>query len=147
LRSDPYFQKLPPKSTGLEHFNPTWLDKALAGHPDAAPGDIQATLLELTATTIADAIAACLPTPQRLILCGGGARNKALMRRLGELRYPATVATTESLGIAPEWVEAAGFAWFAQTRLRGAPGNLPSVTGAREQVQLGGVYSGYKRDA
>ncbi len=147
LQSDPYFRKRPPKSTGLEHFNWTWLEHALNSGSAASPADVQATLLELTATTIADAVAASAPKAQRLILCGGGACNVALVGRLQELTHPAVVERSDTHGIAAEWVEAAGFAWLARARLRGASGNLPSVTGAREHVQLGGVYSTNRRNA
>lgn len=147
LRSDPYFSKAAPKSTGLEHFNGAWLTRALDAHKAQDPADVQATLLELTATTIADAVKAFGCAAQRLILCGGGAYNRALVRRLNELVAPARVDTSSAHGIAPEWVEAAGFAWLARVRLLGLPGNVPSVTGAREAVQLGGVYSADGHDA
>jgi anhydro-N-acetylmuramic acid kinase len=81
---------------------------------------------------------------ERLIVCGGGAYNTTLMNRLGELLPHVTVESSAAHGITPEWVEAIGFAWFARARLIGEPANLPTVTGARERVHLGGVYSGSK---
>lgn len=147
LKSDPYFGRPPPKSTGLEHFNPGWLRDALRQHRPAAPIDVQATLLELSASTIADAAETSAPGSARLILCGGGAYNARLVERLGELLAGTRVETSAAHGVPPEWVEAAGFAWLARARLSGRPGNIPSVTGAREAVQLGGVYSAHKRDA
>ena len=142
FRSDEYFSLPSPKSTGLEHFNLAWVQRAVAEAPDTAPADIQATLLELTATTIADAIRASEPDVERVILCGGGAYNGALVRRLEALVKPAVLETSEGHGLEPEWVEAAGFAWLSRARLHGQAGNLPSVTGAREPAVLGGVYSG-----
>jgi len=142
LRSDDYFSLPAPKSTGLEHFNLAWVQRALADIPEPAPADVQATLLELTATTIADAIKASEPEAQRVIVCGGGAYNAALVRRLEALVAPAVVETSAAHGIEPAWVEAAGFAWLARARLKCAAGNMPSVTGAREPAVLGGVYSG-----
>lgn len=147
LRSDPYFAKPAPKSTGLEHFNSAWLERAIERGPEAAPADVQATLLELTATTIVDAVKSSESAVERVILCGGGAYNRALVERLNTLIEQARIETSSAHGIDPEWIEAAGFAWLARARLAGAAGNLPSVTGAREQVQLGGVYSGHKRNA
>lgn len=147
LRSDDYFALSAPKSTGLEHFNLGWLQRALAEVPDTAPADVQATLLELTATTIADAIRASEPEAKRVIVCGGGAYNVALVRRLAKLVVPAIVETSTTHGIEPEWVEAAGFAWLARARLHDAAGNIPSVTGAREAALLGGVYSRNKPNA
>lgn len=144
LKADAYFTKAPPKSTGLEHFNPTWLTDRLGRHGTAEPADVQATLLELTASTIIDALELQQRGIGRLILCGGGAYNGALVRRLAALAAPTAVVSSTALGIEPEWVEAAGFAWLARARVAGRPGNLPSVTGAREPVQLGGVYSGHK---
>jgi anhydro-N-acetylmuramic acid kinase len=145
LKADAYFAKQPPKSTGLEYFNLAWLDAALEQHAGAiAPVDVQATLLELTATTIAAAIESSATAPDRLILCGGGAYNKALIQRLERLVAPTPVESSTVHGIAPEWVEAAAFAWLARARLQHSYGNSPSVTGAREPAVLGGVYSANK---
>jgi anhydro-N-acetylmuramic acid kinase len=52
----------------------------------------------------------------------------------------ARVTTTETYGVAPDWVEGAAFAWLARARTRGLPGNIPTVTGARRPAVLGGVY-------
>lgn len=142
LRADDYFPLPAPKSTGLEHFNIAWLQRAVDETPNAAPADVQATLLELTATTIADAVKAGEPEARRVIVCGGGAYNAALLERLEALLAPTIVETSAVHGIEPEWVETAGFAWLARARLQGNAGNLPSVTGAREPALLGGVYSG-----
>ena len=147
FRSDEYFSLPTPKSTGLEHFNLAWVQRALADNADGAPADVQATLLELTATTIADAIKASEPATQRVILCGGGAYNAVLFERLETLVAPAVLETSAAHGLDPEWVEVAGFAWLARARLHGTAGNLPSVTGAREPALLGGVYSGETPDA
>ena len=62
------------------------------------------------------------------------------MERLGDLLAPAQVTTTEGLGIAPDWVEAAAFAWLASRTLDGLPGNEPSVTGASGYRVLGGLF-------
>lgn len=142
FRADEYFSLPHPKSTGLEHFNLAWVQRSVAAEPGAAPADVQATLLELTATTIADAVRASEPEARRVILCGGGAYNAALVRRLQTLVAPAALETSDAHGLEAEWVEAAGFAWLARARLRNEAGNLPSVTGAREPAALGGVYSG-----
>ncbi|MFO7287841.1 MAG: anhydro-N-acetylmuramic acid kinase [Gammaproteobacteria bacterium] len=141
LLEEPYFEAPPPKSTGREHFNIAWLDARLAAigaRPDDR--DVQATLAELTAETIASAVARHAPGCARLIVCGGGAHNTDLLRRL-ERTARVPVETTERYGIGPDWVEGAAFAWLARARLEGRPGNLPSVTGARRPALLGGVYS------
>ena len=146
LLADPFFRRPPPKSTGLEHFNLDWLEAALgrtAQHPGEA--DIQATLTELTATTIASAIGDAGCRPGRVILCGGGARNGALRQRLAARLVGIPVESSALHGIEPEWVEAVLFAWLARARLRGEPGNAPSVTGARRSAPLGGVYCGVRR--
>ncbi|MDB6062141.1 MAG: anhydro-N-acetylmuramic acid kinase [Verrucomicrobiaceae bacterium] len=139
LLRDPYFALPMPKSTGREYFPLDWLDRQLAGSHWPTE-DVQATLLELTAQTIADGIAA-LPFPvAEVFICGGGAYNKQLMTRLEALLFPRTVATTAQLGIAPEWVEAAAFAWLAQQTLHGKPGNEPAATGAINYRVLGAIY-------
>jgi anhydro-N-acetylmuramic acid kinase len=82
------------------------------------------------------------PALQNLYICGGGAFNIDLLRRLREALPHTQVATTAECGIAPEHVEAAGFAWLAHQYLSGLPGNLPSVTGARHPAPLGALYRG-----
>jgi len=141
LLADPYFGATPPKSTGREHFNLEWLNGHL-GKLTALPSvvDIQATLLQLTAQTIAQAVRRFLPQTQEVYVCGGGAHNRELIFALTNHFSGIPVATTETLGLHPDWVEAVAFAWLAHQTLEGLPGNLPSVTGARHAVILGGIY-------
>jgi anhydro-N-acetylmuramic acid kinase len=139
LLSEPYFAAAAPKSTGRELFNMSWLDARLSRHTKTSPADVQATLAELTATTIVTGVDSALRDCKRLIVCGGGAHNGDLMARLRRLSR-RSVDTTAAFGIAPDWVEGAAFAWLARARLRGEAGNVPSVTGARRAAVLGGVY-------
>lgn len=139
LRDDPYFSLPAPKSTGPEYFSPSWLDNLLGSAArETASEDVQRTLLELTARTIASALEG-EPLAQ-VAVCGGGAHNGLLMERLSELLAPALVTTTEGFGIHPDWVEAAAFAWLAARTLAGLPGNEPSVTGAAGYRVLGAIY-------
>ncbi|MBS0383352.1 MAG: anhydro-N-acetylmuramic acid kinase [Proteobacteria bacterium] len=139
LLDDPYFAAPPPKSTGREVFNLDWLDaRLLQGH---APQDVQATLLQLSARSIADALHAHAPEIREVYACGGGVHNDVLMGALRIALPGARVDTTAVLGLDPDFVEAAGFAWLARARLEGVPGNLPSVTGARGPRVLGAVYA------
>ena len=146
LRDDSYFNRKPPKSTGPEHFNLSWLRKGIQAMARTIPEhDVQATLAELTATTVADAVKAVAPNDKRIILCGGGTYNTALMERLGVLLADTAMESSAVHGIAPEWVEAVAFAWLAQARLNDKPGNAPGVTGARQRAVLGAVYPGLRR--
>jgi anhydro-N-acetylmuramic acid kinase len=140
LLRDPFFAAPPPKSTGRELFNLTWLDAHLAGCAAIAAADVQATLAELTARSIADAIVALPFIANEVFVCGGGAYNGDLMLRLERLLHPRLLGHTGQLGIAPEWVEAAAFAWLARETLAGRPGNEPAVTGASERCVLGAIY-------
>ena len=137
--TEPYFSAPAPKSTGRELFNMNWLDARLAQHSTTAPADVQATLAELTATTIVASVAQAVRECKQLIICGGGAHNGDLMTRLRRLGG-ISVDTTAAFGIAPDWVEGAAFAWLARARLRSEAGNVPTVTGARRAAILGGVY-------
>lgn len=141
LQSDTYFAAPAPKSTGTDYFCGAWLDRALA-RLDPPPGaqDTQATLAELSAATIADGLAAGPDMPAMLAVCGGGAHNADLVTRLQHRLPGTTVDTTAHWGIDPDWVEATAFAWLAQERLAGRPGNVPTVTGAKTSAPLGGVY-------
>jgi anhydro-N-acetylmuramic acid kinase len=140
LLADDYFALPPPKSTGREHFHLDWL----ATHTPLAglnPADVQATLLELSARSVAAAIAQYAPDAAEVLICGGGVHNSALMRRLGELLAPRALCSTARHGIDPDFLEATAFAWLARQRLLGLPGNLPAVTGARGPRVLGAIYS------
>ena len=140
LLAEPYFDRTPPKSTGRELFNPSWLDARLAAHPETAPHDVLRTLCELTVEAAVAAVERFAPRTQELWLCGGGARNPLLATRLAERAAPRRVETTEGLGIHPDWVEAAAFAWLAMRALAGEAGNAPTVTGAEREAVLGGIY-------
>ena len=141
MLADPYFSLPPPKSTGTGDFNAAWI----AGYRDKTGNacrdeDIQATLLELTAASIADAISTRAPGTEEILVCGGGIHNTVLARRLQSLLPGIAVKSTGDYGINPDAVEAVTFAWLAQQRLENIPANLPSVTGARKPVVLGGIY-------
>lgn len=138
MLAEPYFATAPPKSTGRDLFNEAWLCSQLAGGEE--PRDVQATLLELTARSVAGAIAQHCPGANRVIVCGGGARNRALMDRLTQSIVPAALGPSERHGIDPQLVEAMAFAWLAKQALDAAPGNFPSVTGARGARVLGAIY-------
>jgi anhydro-N-acetylmuramic acid kinase len=138
-RAEPWFALPPPKSTGREQFHLAWAEAAMAGRT-LAPADVQATLLELTAATVADALLAHLPEATRVLVCGGGVRNPQLLRRLSA-RLPGVVVESSAVhGLDPDYLEAMGFAWLAHRTLQGLPGNLPSVTGARGPRILGAIH-------
>jgi anhydro-N-acetylmuramic acid kinase len=140
--TEPYFAATPPKSTGRELFNMSWLEahlKTLRQAPKLQ--DIQATLCELTARSIAEGCRS-LGELERVLLCGGGSHNRELRRRLGAHLPGTQVETTATLGLDPDHVEASGFAWLAYRALAGLPGNLPAVTGAQRSVILGAIHPG-----
>jgi anhydro-N-acetylmuramic acid kinase len=138
LLAEPYLALPPPKSTGRELFNMPWLLERL-GREERRPEDVQATLLEYTAASVADAVRRHAPGAS-LYACGGGAHNPVLLAALARRLSPTRVATTAALGLDPDYVEAIAFAWFARRTLAGLPSSAPSVTGARGARILGGVY-------
>ena len=133
-----YFLSPPPKSTGRDTFHLAWVKQALTGNE--SPQDVQATLLEVTAQAIAQTINHYCTGAEAVFVCGGGAHNRTLMARLAALLPTRRIADTGVLGLDADWVEALAFAWLAQQTLRGAPGNLPDVTGARGPRVLGAIY-------
>ena len=141
MMEEPYFKRPPPKSTGTDYFNPDWL--AAYRPDDYAPADIQATLLELTALSIADGISQLPAMPSECFVCGGGAHNLYLLARLQKALPESTISTTAQLKVDPDYIEALAFAWLAKQRINNLPGNIPSVTRASAQSVLGGIYSGY----
>lgn len=140
LQDDPYFRLPPPKSTGRELFNATWLRARLSAHGSVvAPADLQATLLELSCRSIADAIRGQLSKGE-IIVCGGGAHNSQLLARLAALLPGFRVASSEAFGIAPDCVEAMAFAWLASKTLAREVLDIGYITGARHPNILGGVW-------
>ncbi len=141
LLAHPYLRQTPPKSAGREQFNLDGLDTTLRQSArELSPATVQATLLEFTAKSLTTAILRECPGTEEVYVCGGGAHNGALMRRLAARLSGMRVATTAALGIDPDWVEALAFAWLARQTVHRAPGNLPSVTGARGPRVLGAIY-------
>ncbi|WP_236238100.1 anhydro-N-acetylmuramic acid kinase [Pseudomonas faucium] len=140
LLGDPFFAGSGPKSTGREVFNLPWLDGHLVRLPAYRDEDVQATLLELTARSIIDALLNAQSGTQALLVCGGGARNGALMARLAGLLPNAQVTSTGAQGVDPDWVEAMAFAWLAHCCLGGIAANRPSVTAAKGLRVLGAIY-------
>ena len=138
LLDEPWFALPPPKSTGREQFHLDWAQSRLSG--DERAQDVQATLLELSATTVVDALRAHQPGTRRLLACGGGVRNTRLLARIAALLPGVVVESTAVHGLDPDFVEAMAFAWLARQTLAGLPGNVPSVTGARGPRVLGVVY-------
>lgn len=137
-RNEPYFSRALPKSTGRELFNGDWLENKLAQCQEVIqPQDVQATLLQLTVGSIVDALDTDC---QSLFICGGGAHNRALMEGLAQALPHCTVASTLTLGVDPDWVEAMAFAWIARETCAGRKIDTSGFTGASEAVILGGIY-------
>jgi anhydro-N-acetylmuramic acid kinase len=140
LLDEPFFSKLPPKSTGRDLFNGPWLASKLAGMEAVAPQDVQATLTELTALACTRSLLDNMPHCQLLVVCGGGALNDYLMARLQATLAHCRVTPSSELGLPPLQVEATAFAWLARQTLLGKTSSIKSVTGAQGARILGGIY-------
>ncbi len=145
LLTEPYFEANPPKSTGRDLFNSSWLNKKLEKFSSLPSADVQATLTALTATSIANDIIRSASECKKVYLCGGGTRNSTLVSALANAltklgRPDIAVAPTDALGIPAYQIEALAFAWLAMRFIKGQPGNLSSVTGATGPRVLGALY-------
>ncbi len=138
MLSEPFFALPPPKSSGRDLFNLSWLLGKLQGSELAA--NVQATLLELTCLTIAQAIQKYSIGANEIYLCGGGAHNLTLHNRLAALLPDCTVQSTNTLDMDGDYLEAIAFAWLAQQTMHGKPANLPLATGAKHPCILGAIY-------
>ena len=142
FKTEPYLSLAPPKSTGRELFNLTWLDHHLAQlGEEISTEDVQRTLCEFTSETIAEAVGKYAPQAREVLICGGGVHNPLTMERLVEKLRPVDVHSTANIGFDPDWVEAAAFGWLAARAMDRLTGNLPAVTGASHPVILGGIYA------
>ncbi len=143
LLQDPFFDKSPPKSTGRDYFNESWLLKYINQTDQIIepflPEDIQATLLYVTAYSLTNAILQNAPEKTAVYICGGGVHNIFLMQTLSHL-LNRPVQSTDALGSSPDWIEATLFAWLAKQTMEGKSGNCPTVTGARHAIPLGGIF-------
>ena len=144
MLTDPFFTKAPPKSTGRDDFHLDWLQEKLNGENFICE-DVQATLLHLTAHSALEALARHAPQTQKLIICGGGARNHALINLFKVkshhfFKQPLEITTSDSAGIDPQLVEGLAFAWLAWAHKEKRPANLPAVTGAKGSRILGACY-------
>lgn len=141
LLADPYFHLIPPKSTGQDYFNLSWLEKHLTTFSKKlSPTVIQTTLCELTATSVGLAIQQLNSKQGNLVLCGGGCKNTYLKTRLKKQCKLHKICISDDLGIPAEWLEAISFAWMAKQTLEGQTSSLTSVTGAKNATVLGGIY-------
>ncbi len=138
LLDEPFLHASPPKSSGRDLFNLAWLNSKL--HGKEAPADVQATLLALTSHAITDAIHRFCGGAQEIYLCGGGARNQALVKNLRAALPECLIQNTDALGMDADYLEASAFAWLAQQAICGHSANLPAVTGARHPCILGAIY-------
>jgi anhydro-N-acetylmuramic acid kinase len=141
MLADQYFARTPPKSTGRDRFNAAWIDARLAEFAaPIAPADVQASLVALTARSIAAAIDEHCAGASLVYLGGGGANNAALVAALARALAPRRVQTTDAAGVPVSAIEPLAFAWLARETLAGRPGNLPEVTGAKGPRVLGAIY-------
>jgi len=139
--AEPFFASPPPRSTGRDLFNAAWLEAHLTRHAaTASPQDVQATLLELSATCVSQALQIYAPQAIELLVCGGGVFNITLMDRLQARLPKLQLLRTDQRGLPAMQVEAAAFAWLARQFTLRAPGNLPQVTGAKGPRVLGALY-------
>jgi anhydro-N-acetylmuramic acid kinase len=139
MLAEPYFALPPPKSTGRDLFNDTWLKQHIL-YPHTRPQDIARTLVELSAYTICQALTKYCPDVDEVYLCGGGARNSLLVNTLKTMLKDTPVLNTDVLGIGVDWLEAVAFAWLAKQTIENKPSNLPAVTGAKGLRVLGAIY-------
>ena len=138
----PFFRQRPPKSAGREQFGKSFVREYFLGRRRLRFEDALRTATELTARSIADALDRFVfprAKVQRLIVSGGGAHNRVLVKRLRELLPELTVNLSDRYGLPVDAKEAIAFAVLADRTLQGLPGNLPRVTGAREPAVLGKI--------
>lgn len=145
LLDDDYFKLAPPKSTGTEYFNATWLADKLSVFPLLTAEDVQASLTTLTAKTISNAInqyATKIAGVDEVIVCGGGVHNDFMLQQLSQGLPNSEINSSIKYGLDPDYIEATAFAWLAKQTMEHKSGNLPAVTGAKHEVILGGIYLG-----
>jgi len=140
LMQDSFISQAHPKSTGREHYNLDWLEIQLNNFQHLSFAQVQSTLCQFTCDSIVNAIETSLPDISTLIICGGGAHNTELVKRLSSRLKKIEVKSSDMFGVSPDWVEAIAFAWLARQTMHNLAANIPSVTGAEKPVILGAIY-------
>ncbi|MYD43669.1 MAG: anhydro-N-acetylmuramic acid kinase [Gammaproteobacteria bacterium] len=135
-----YFAMTPPKSTGKEHFNLQFITDRLQNHLTTTEKDVQATMLELTAQSVTQAINTHAASCQTIVVCGGGRRNGVLMKRMRSLQPYRDICAADDLGVDGDAIEAAAFAYLAWQHIERIPGSTPTITGTKEPRVLGCLY-------
>lgn len=138
INTDPYFSLKPPKSTGTDYFNLTWLSQYVDIH-SFNKHDALAILCELSAQSIAQAINQLPLNIDEIYFCGGGSHNQYLIKRISQLCSPP-LYSSEKLEVHPDWVEAIAFAWLARNTLSKKATHLKSITSATRNSIIGGIY-------
>ncbi|MEU7281082.1 anhydro-N-acetylmuramic acid kinase [Streptomyces sp. NPDC045431] len=142
LLAEPYYAAPPPKTTGKELFHLPYLLAALGGdgRGSLSPPDLLATVTELTARTVADAVRSAGAT--EVVVSGGGTRNPVLMARLRTALGGVPVRDSDALGLPSAAKEAYAFAVLGFLTAHGLPGTVPACTGARHATVLGSLTPG-----
>jgi anhydro-N-acetylmuramic acid kinase len=144
MLNDPYFSLNFPKSTGREYFGKNWIKSSISNkynlNNQQLKLNILATLTELTACSISKEINTAIPESKEIIICGGGAKNSYLLKRLKHYLAEKQIKPSDSIGVPAQWVESMAFAWLAKQTHNKLTSNLPSVTGAKHSVILGAIY-------
>lgn len=137
LLGDNFFNQLGPKSADKQQFNLTWLNQFLAGK-NLKPEDVQATLVALTASLIAKAASQSATQIEKLIVCGGGAKNRAVLYELAT--FFESVLISDEVGLNSDFVEAMMMAWLARLTIKKERLSLQTITGSKEKAVLGAIY-------
>ncbi len=136
--ADPWFARPGPRSTGTETFNLDWL-ATKGGLEGRDPADVQATLVELSARSLADALVS-VSAPDRVLLAGGGAANPVLVSAVVRALEPIPVAGVAEYGVDPDSLEALLMAWLADGFLAGRTVDTGPITGAGGPIRPGALY-------
>lgn len=138
LLSDAFFHQPSPKSIGKEYFSLSWLEPHLKKRYNHA--DVQATLLALTAWSVAESIAKNRPKTKKLYLCGGGAHNIQLHQTLANFLPNTLITSVNQLGVNPDYLEAMMFAWLASQTINSIAVDFSFITGSQKKAILGAIY-------
>ena len=140
MLKDNYFSLENPKSTGPDYFNLSWVNRSIEDLEDEiSAADVQATLAELTASSLVNSLKDLEVMDHHLYFCGGGVHNRYLMNRISQI-VETSCLTTEELGINPDYLEAICFAWLAFKRDKNVKFDMSEITGSSRDVYLGKIF-------
>lgn len=140
LKEDEFIKRTPPKSTGREQYNQSFMENLISKYNFANydKADIITTISEFTVYGITYNYLEFIKNFDQVVVSGGGSHNQYIIKRMSEI-LKKEVLTQEDLGFNSDAKEAIAFVALGYLTINNQPSNVKSATGAKNSVILGNI--------